>query len=448
MHPNRILLSSRFPTIAVATLIALAVFAPARFPSAGAAAAVEAPYDLREAPRTRRLVLRPGDRLAICGDSITEQRMYSRILETYLTVCTPELGIRVRQYGWSGERADGFFERQQNDVLRFTPTIATTCYGMNDHRYRPYEPWIGELYRIHIDAVVRAFQNAGARVVVGSPGNVGKVPHWVKDAGPTVNDLNRNLAELRNLALKVAQERNVGFADVFTAMWEADRAAQARYGTNYAIPGQDGVHPDWAGQLVMAYAFLDGLGLDGNIGTVTMSLRDGAATASEGHQIRSVRDGVVTVRSSKYPFCAAPSDPSKDNSVRSGMQWVPFQERFNRLRLVVKDAKAPQYTVTWGQHSRTYSGAALRKGVNLAADFEINPFSEAFQKVDEAVAAKQAYETKQIKGEFHGAAGKSNMEATVQRTEAEREPLAAAIREAFVPVEHTLRVVPQSGTLR
>ena len=31
--------------------------------------------------------------------------------------------------------------------------------------------------------------------------------------------------------------------------------AQSIHGTNYAIPGSDGVHPDWAGQTVMAWAF-------------------------------------------------------------------------------------------------------------------------------------------------------------------------------------------------
>jgi len=29
---------------------------------------------------------------------------YSRLIETYLTVCAPELEITARQYGWSGER--------------------------------------------------------------------------------------------------------------------------------------------------------------------------------------------------------------------------------------------------------------------------------------------------------------------------------------------------------
>jgi hypothetical protein len=39
-----------------------------------------------------QLLLKKGDRLAICGDSITEQKMYSRAMETYLTVCVPDLG--------------------------------------------------------------------------------------------------------------------------------------------------------------------------------------------------------------------------------------------------------------------------------------------------------------------------------------------------------------------
>src|SRR5262245_9871843 len=100
-----------------------------------------------EAPAQHKLVLKKGDRLAICGDSITEQKMYSRIMEDYLTMCVPELQVTVRQYGWSGERAPGFLARMTNDCLRFKPTVATTCYGMNDHEYRPYEDRIGPTYR-------------------------------------------------------------------------------------------------------------------------------------------------------------------------------------------------------------------------------------------------------------------------------------------------------------
>src|SRR5690348_10480704 len=121
------------------------------------------------APRPGGLLLKKGDRLAICGDSITEQRMYSRIIEDYLTMCVPELEITVRQYGWSGERAPGFLARMTNDCLRFKPTIATTCYGMNDHEYRPYEDRIGKTYEEKSVAIVESFKANGARVVIGSP---------------------------------------------------------------------------------------------------------------------------------------------------------------------------------------------------------------------------------------------------------------------------------------
>ena len=398
------------------------------------------PWVLREATLMQPRRLKRGDRVAICGDSITEQKMYSRILETYLTVCTPELGLSIRQYGWSGERADGFYERMGNDVLRFRPTVATTCYGMNDHRYRPYEPWIGDLYRTHLTAVVRAFEKAGVRVVVGSPGTVGKVPHWVKDAGPTVEALNANLAELRNLALGVAKKRREGFADVFRRMWEADRAATAKYGTNYAIPGKDGVHPGWAGQLVMAHAFLEAWGLDGDLGTVIVDVGRHTARGEGGHEVMAVDGDLVTVRSHRYPFCAPVGDLADDNSMASGMQWVPFQERFNRFRLVAKGTDMERYRVTWGGRSKVFSASALRRGISLAVEFPENPFGEAFRAVDEAVAAKQAFETRQVQGEFHGASGKADMEGTVRRTEEERARRVAAIQNAFQPVVHTLRV--------
>src|SRR5438045_6221503 len=149
-----------------------------------------------KSPQAPGLILKQDDRLAICGDSITEQKMYSRLMEDYLTVCVPELGVTVRQYGWSGERAPGFLARMTNDCLRFHPTVVTTCYGMNDHEYRPYEERIGKTYREKSAEIVESFKANGARVVQGSPGCVGKMPGWVKSASGTVEDLNLNLCNL------------------------------------------------------------------------------------------------------------------------------------------------------------------------------------------------------------------------------------------------------------
>jgi lysophospholipase L1-like esterase len=401
-----------------------------------------AKFEAIKAPAAGKLMLQTGDRLAICGDSITEQKMYSRIMETYLTVCVPELRISTRQYGWSGETAEGFRKRMENDCLRFKPTVATTCYGMNDYRYRPYDEKNAQWYRENYTAIVRAFKAAGAKVVLGSPGCVGKVASWVKTASGTLEEHNLSLCAFRNIDIDIAGEEHVRFADIFWPMFTGGFEARHKYGPDYAISGKDGVHPGWAGHLVMAYEFLKAMGLDGEIGTITVDLQADRAEASAGHVVERCDKGEVTILSQRYPFCAAgPADQS--DSIRSGMTIVPFNQDLNRLVLKVVGGAAGSYKVTWGSESKVYSASDLAKGVNLAADFEVNPFSEAFKKVDDAVAAKQAYETKQVKTIFHGKEARADRDAAVAKTEAERKPLVEAIGAAFVPVRHTIKIEAQ-----
>jgi hypothetical protein len=71
--------------------------------------------------------LRPGDLVAVCGDSITEQKIYSLYIEDYLLMCQPAPQLEAMQFGWSGESTWGFLGRMKNEVLAFQPTIATTC---------------------------------------------------------------------------------------------------------------------------------------------------------------------------------------------------------------------------------------------------------------------------------------------------------------------------------
>jgi lysophospholipase L1-like esterase len=360
-------------------------------------------------------------------------------METYLTVCVPQLQVTVRQFGWSGEKAPGFLARMENDVLRFAPTVATTCYGMNDHNYQPYQEQYGREYLDTSRTVVRLFKQHGVRVIQGSPGTVGKMPAWVKRATGTVEDLNHSLAEFRNLGVRLASDEQVAFADVFYPMLVGGFEAKQRCGPDYMISGKDGVHPGWAGHLVMAYAFLKAMGLAGQIGTITLDMATGQPTASEGHKALAAEAGRIEVESSRYPFCAT-GPANDDGSIRSGMTLVPFNRDLNRFTLVVRHAPSDRCTVTWGATSKTYAAQELAQGINLAADFETNPFSEAFKRVDEAVAKKQAYETRQIKDLFHGPEGRADITMTAALTEKARAPLADAIRAAFVPVRHTITV--------
>jgi len=157
--------------------------------------------------------------------------------------------------------------------------------------------------------------------------------------------------------------------------------------------------------------------------------------------VESFANGELAVTSARYPFCDGGAT-NNTATIRAGMSLVPFNQELNRLTLVVKNIGAPRCQVIWGGMTNAYTEAQLSAGINLADDFAVNPFSAAFQKVDQAVAAKQEYETRQIKTSFHSAEARTNMEAVVTRTEAERAPLLAAMSAAFVPVRHVLRLAP------
>src|SRR5688500_13111998 len=117
--------------------------------------------------------LKPSDTIAICGDSITEQKLYSVYMEDYFLMCQPVPDLKSCQFGWGGETSWGFAARMNNDVSWLKPTVATTCYGMNDGGYSPMNPEKAKRYRDAQRDIVRKFKVMGVRfIVVGSPGCV------------------------------------------------------------------------------------------------------------------------------------------------------------------------------------------------------------------------------------------------------------------------------------
>ena len=392
------------------------------------------------APKPAGVVLQKDDRLAICGDSITEQKMYSRLMEAYIVAARSDLHVTVRQYGWSGEQAGGFLKRMDNDVLRFKPTIATTCYGMNDFRYVPKDEAIAATYRQNQTAVVRKFKEAGARVILGSSGTIHSVPSWVKSAKGTWQDLNLALLNFRNINIEVAQAEEVGFADVYWPMLVKGHEARAKHGEGFKLEGNDGVHPGWAGHVMMATAYLEALGMRGDIGQIEVDLVTGKATARYGQRIIKSEGGVVSLRSFRLPFSFEPGDVTKDSTIAAGVALADFQKKLNRLTLKVAGVKTVKAKVTWGEASKEFTAEQLAKGINLAAEFPQNPTSPAFAKIWQAVGDKQAYETKQIKTLFRSPEAKKDMEAVVKSSQVEFDRLAAALKAVIKPVDSMLKV--------
>ncbi len=155
-------------------------------------------------------------------------------------------------------------------------------------------------------------------------------------------------------------------------MIEAMAKAKAKYGGKYNVAGNDGIHPNRNGHLIMAYAFLKALGCDGNIGTITLDMKDGKAEATTGHKVLAAGKDFVEVESSRYPFCFS-GDPAQQESTLGMAEFVPFNNDLNRFNLVVKNPTGKSVKVTWGQSTKTFPAEQAASGINLAAEFRRIP---------------------------------------------------------------------------
>ncbi len=397
--------------------------------------------------------LSPGDRVAIIGDSITEQKLYSKYMEAYLLACSGVPDLKVFQFGWGGETASGFAQRLTNDLAFFKPTVATTCYGMNDGSYRPYTNEIGRRYETNMYKVVVGLLEAGVRdVIVGSPGAV-DTKYFVRDNFKPLSGAdgyNQNLASLRDIGGQLASILGAGFADVHQPMIEAMAKAKAALGEDYDVCGKDGFHPGPNGHLIMAYAFLKGLGCDGDIGQIVIDMNGAPQVSGTGHQLLKGAAGTAELESTRYPFCFE-GDEKSSAGTRSIAPFLPFNEQLNRLTLRVVNLGAARARVTWGTESREFTREQLATGVNLAAAFARTPFDGAFRKLLQAVAAKQNFETPMIKSmvtSFRQFSPESSSDRELsgafakvgEQLSRRQQQLHEAARKTIQPVQHTITV--------
>jgi hypothetical protein len=327
--------------------------------------------------------------------------------------------------------------------------VLLTLFGMNDGRYLPLDAPHEDAYRTGQASVIAQARKAGVRtIVLGSPTCVD--PATYRTATSTAEVYNAALRRYGEIGRGlVGQDPRGGlvFADVNARFMEVMTRGKA------ADPGfvmcGDGVHPWNDGHLTTACVFLKALGCDGAIGAITVDLASGAATGTPGQRIVSAKDGVLSVESTRYPFCVW-GKPGDWNTTLGVLPFLPFSQELNRYLLVVKGLAAPEATVTWGAHSKVFAAADLAAGINLAAEFLDNPFVEQFRKVDKAVHDQQDQEDILLHGllfrlkdlERSIPGEEAAFERLVEKGIAQDAALGRAAAGLVVPIVHAIKVEP------
>lgn len=215
-------------------------------------------------------------RVVCLGDSITEQGGqkggYVWLLQRYLTALYPSQGIEVVNAGISGHKATDMQARFQRDVVDKKPDLVTISVGVNDvwHGFYDNHPKGDgprgvpvELYREKVTQMIDAAKAVGAKVVLVSPTLI-----YENIDSPENAKLMRYIGAMRSMAA----EHGCGFVDLNAAFREVIRAYQKRAGHGLNLLTTDGVHMNPAGNRLMTYTLLRGMGItDKDLAGVTVN---------------------------------------------------------------------------------------------------------------------------------------------------------------------------------
>lgn len=216
-------------------------------------------------------VLQPfqkGDRVTFAGNSITDGGHYHSYIWLYYMTHFPERRVWMANCGVGGDTGKQILDRLDDDVLSKNPTVLTFSFGMNDTGYFEYngdgaqafsDSRVEECQKTLLQAEERFRSLDGVKVVM-----IGTSPY---DQTSTFNDnvyrnKNNTMQRVVKLQQEVAQRNNWPFVD-FNAPMLAINEREQRKDPSFTIIGNDRVHPDNDGHMVMAYLFLKAQGLVG-----------------------------------------------------------------------------------------------------------------------------------------------------------------------------------------
>lgn len=336
---------------------------------------------------TKTFFFKNNDSVVFLGDSITEQRLYTTYLEAYTLTRFPHAKFTFRNVGWGGDTAwlrqrfhtdEGALfaakgDEQQalvekavgagltRDVLPLKPTAVTVDFGMNDHAYQAFRPDIFAAYTRSQAQIVKVLAAKGARVALVTP-----QPIEEHRTDPDKDVRNQSLSMFSDGLKGVATNSGALFVDQFNPFMAIMMQARAQTPGAF-VGGGDAVHPGPAGQTLMAWAILKGLGAPAEVSVANLDV------------MRFLRSKVVCARNCKVTNvkCASgiltfdridaalpmPIDPRAE----AALALAPIANDLNRYELKILGLKADRYAVTLdGQPLTEVSGQDLAKGWNMA----------------------------------------------------------------------------------
>ncbi len=313
--------------------------------------------------------LKDGDRVVFYGDSITEQRLYSTFVESYVLTRFPQLKVSFVHSGVGGDRVTGGWAgeidlRLNRDVFAYRPTVMTIMLGMNDGSYRAMDEEIYNTYRTgyrHILESVRTrFPEIRLTLIQPSPfDDVTRPPEF--EGG-----YNSVLVRYGLLVREMAENEKQTVADLNTPVVSALVKARAANADLAKKIIEDRVHPGPGGHLLMAGALLKSWNAPSVVTAVEIAAAPMKVVAQTNTEVRDLRGNGSLEWSQRDMALPVPLD-LKDEVMLLALRSSDFLETLDQQTLKVTGLSASKYQLNIdGTDLGVFTKEQLAFGINLA----------------------------------------------------------------------------------
>jgi lysophospholipase L1-like esterase len=313
--------------------------------------------------------LRDGDRVVFYGDSITDQRLYTTFVETYVITRFPGMNVSFVHSGWGGDRVTGggggpIDRRLARDVFAYKPTVVTVMLGMNDASYQPFKQPIFDVYSRGYQHLVESLKSnlPGVRITLIVPSPFDDITRKPTFEG----GYNAVLIRYGEFVRSLASKEGATVADLNTTVVAALKKANEIDPTRAQELIRDRVHPGPGGQLLMAEALLKAWDAPPLVSSVEI---DGAAARvarQENAKVDELKAGEVISWTQLDSALPMPID-LKAPIIALAARASDVEEALNQQVLKVTGLDAPRYQLKIdGKDVVELTKDQLAAGVNLA----------------------------------------------------------------------------------
>ncbi|MGI6242242.1 MAG: SGNH/GDSL hydrolase family protein [Prevotella sp.] len=321
-----------------------------------------------------------GDRVTFVGDSKTDGGHYHSYIWLYYMTHFPQMRLWMANCGVGGDTSESIYNRFDYDVLTKRPTVMTLAFGMNDTGYLEYNgdnpkkfaaerlAFAHKYFNKIIDEKLKKLKDV--RIIMVGTAPYDQTSKFNDNIFHGKNDVIGKIVAMQDSAAKA---NNWEFMDCWAPMTKINIETQ-KTDPNFTINGQDRIHPDNDGQLVMAYLFLKAQGMAGkNIADIQINAKKKKVMKSENCTISNLQNNKGTVsfnylaKSLPFPLDTIPRGWEYKRQQKAALRVIPqFIKEMDNEALTVKGLKGNYCLKIDDMVIDTLSADSLAKGINLA----------------------------------------------------------------------------------